>query len=187
MSCFSSGKPNNRRISRSALDFPRTTIFFIGRLNTLSFGRICNPPACVRMDGISLPDLSFGRICNPTAWNIGICNPGSPLMSALQMPIFASGGLQIRQNRKGQAPQMHIPPDPLIQTKEQDLEVLLLALVGAEGFVPAMPPERSEEPPTLLYKPRSKTSKSCSLLLWALRDSNPRPSACKADALNQLS
>ncbi len=22
---------------------------------------------------------------------------------------------------------------------------------------------------------------------WALRDSNPRPSACKADALNQLS
>ena len=28
----------------------------------------------------------------------------------------------------------------------------------------------------------SKTS-----FLWALRDSNPRPSACKADALNQLS
>ena len=55
------------------------------------------------------------------------------------MPIFASGGLQIRQNRKGQAPQMHISPDPLIRTKEQDLEVLLLALVGAEGF----------EPPTL--------------------------------------
>ena len=25
------------------------------------------------------------------------------------------------------------------------------------------------------------------LVLWALRDSNPRPSACKADALNQLS
>ena len=25
------------------------------------------------------------------------------------------------------------------------------------------------------------------LSLWALRDSNPRPSACKADALNQLS
>ena len=25
------------------------------------------------------------------------------------------------------------------------------------------------------------------LFLWALRDSNPRPSACKADALNQLS
>ena len=24
-------------------------------------------------------------------------------------------------------------------------------------------------------------------LWWALRDSNPRPSACKADALNQLS
>ena len=23
--------------------------------------------------------------------------------------------------------------------------------------------------------------------VWALRDSNPRPSACKADALNQLS
>ena len=91
--------------------------FFIGRLNTLSFGRICNPTACVRMDGISLPDLSFGRICNPTAWSIGICNPESPLMPALQMPIFASGGLQIRQNRKGQAPQMHIPPDPLIRTK----------------------------------------------------------------------
>ena len=26
-----------------------------------------------------------------------------------------------------------------------------------------------------------------SLTGWALRDSNPRPSACKADALNQLS
>ena len=25
------------------------------------------------------------------------------------------------------------------------------------------------------------------VFLWALRDSNPRPSACKADALNQLS
>ena len=25
------------------------------------------------------------------------------------------------------------------------------------------------------------------LFLWELRDSNPRPSACKADALNQLS
>ena len=25
------------------------------------------------------------------------------------------------------------------------------------------------------------------VLVWALRDSNPRPSACKADALNQLS
>ena len=24
-------------------------------------------------------------------------------------------------------------------------------------------------------------------ILWSLRDSNPRPSACKADALNQLS
>ncbi len=24
-------------------------------------------------------------------------------------------------------------------------------------------------------------------LMWELRDSNPRPSACKADALNQLS
>jgi hypothetical protein len=24
-------------------------------------------------------------------------------------------------------------------------------------------------------------------MLWAMRDSNPRPSACKADALNQLS
>jgi hypothetical protein len=24
-------------------------------------------------------------------------------------------------------------------------------------------------------------------VLWELRDSNPRPSACKADALNQLS
>ena len=25
------------------------------------------------------------------------------------------------------------------------------------------------------------------VVLWELRDSNPRPSACKADALNQLS
>ncbi len=25
------------------------------------------------------------------------------------------------------------------------------------------------------------------LFLWELRESNPRPSACKADALNQLS
>ena len=47
-------------------------------------------------------------------------------------------------------------------TKKRDkpLTDSSLTLVGAEGF----------EPPTL-----------------SLRDSNPRPSACKADALNQLS
>ena len=28
---------------------------------------------------------------------------------------------------------------------------------------------------------------NCLILKWELRESNPRPSACKADALNQLS
>ncbi len=34
--------------------------------------------------------------------------------------------------------------------------------------------------------PKSRHLLAC-LFLWELRDSNPRPSACKADALNQLS
>ena len=36
-----------------------------------------------------------------------------------------------------------------------------------------------------LYKRKRSTVKVD--LLWELRESNPRPSACKADALNQLS
>ena len=44
----------------------------------------------------------FGRICNPTVSNIGIYNPAnyylSRLFIALQMLIFYTGGLQIRQN-----------------------------------------------------------------------------------------
>ena len=34
---------------------------------------------------------------------------------------------------------------------------------------------------------RRLVSRLLCIILWELRDSNPRPSACKADALNQLS
>ena len=38
------------------------------------------------------------------------------------------------------------------------------------------------------FKPTNKDSHlMVTVRKWALRDSNPRPSACKADALNQLS
>ena len=55
----------------------------------------------------------------------------------------------------------------------------------------------NQRPPT--QKRAQKKEKAChtkqstlrndipSRYRWALRDSNPRPSACKADALNQLS
>ena len=40
----------------------------------------------------------------------------------------------------------------------------------------------------LEYKQKKRTNhKICPLSMWALTDSNRRPSACKADALNQLS
>ena len=42
-----------------------------------------------------------------------------------------------------------------------------------------------------LYVPKEKTPTEkldkCLIIRWALTDSNRRPSACKADALNQLS
>ena len=44
--------------------------------------------------------------------------------------------------------------------------------------------------PLLAYKHKKRSSaSSCetSFEVWALTDSNRRPSACKADALNQLS
>ena len=46
--------------------------------------------------------------------------------------------------------------------------------------------------PNRVYGDSSHEKRACiaemqALFLWALRDSNPRPSACKADALNQLS
>ena len=47
-------------------------------------------------------------------------------------------------------------------------------------------PRRSSESNREGIKKRSDSSESL-LGMWALRDSNPRPSACKADALNQLS
>ena len=47
-------------------------------------------------------------------------------------------------------------------------------------------PRHSSESNREGTKKRSDSSESL-LGMWALRDSNPRPSACKADALNQLS
>jgi hypothetical protein len=63
--------------------------------------------------------------------------------------------------------------------------------VGVEGFER----QRPTVPDPLLgtadaqFGFQNKKSTDCSMLflLWELRDSNPRPSACKADALNQLS
>ena len=41
---------------------------------------------------------------------------------------------------------------------------------------------------TIQYKQKSgQVCVTCPLIVWALTDSNRRPSACKADALNQLS
>ena len=59
--------------------------------------------------------------------------------------------------------------------------------VGGTGFEPAtsaMSTQRSK--PTELTALKEKTS-DLSEVLWVLRDSNPRPSGCKPDALNQLS
>ena len=42
----------------------------------------------------------------------------------------------------------------------------------------------------MLFLPKTATSSAAEsgfFVLWALTDSNRRPSACKADALNQLS
>ncbi len=51
--------------------------------------------------------------------------------------------------------------------------------------------ESSHRPDSLLVSwiKGNKKGQACGLtfLKWELRDSNPRPSACKADALNQLS
>ncbi len=58
--------------------------------------------------------------------------------------------------------------------------------VGGTGLEPAtsaMSTQRSE--PTELTA-QKKTSTLVEVL-WVLRDSNPRPSGCKPDALNQLS
>ena len=38
-----------------------------------------------------------------------------------------------------------------------------------------------------IHRKRTRKPKSFLVLLWEQRESNPRPSACKADALNQLS
>ena len=68
----------------------------------------------------------------------------------------------------------------------------VFGIVGTSGFEPLT---------SCLSSRRSKPTELCSLrrhmkkpsysgmvsMLWELRDSNPRPSACKADALNQLS
>ena len=63
--------------------------------------------------------------------------------------------------------------------------------VGTSGFEPltsCLSSRRSK--PTELCSRHKKTAcvtVSGDFSLWELRDSNPRPSACKADALNQLS
>ena len=51
------------------------------------------------------------------------------------------------------------------------------------------PPNFSREPPFPNNFELGEVKKEALFepLLWALRDSNPRPSGCKPDALNQLS
>ena len=60
-------------------------------------------------------------------------------------------------------------------------------LVGAEGFVPTCRLTEGKNPRPSYTKQGAGLSSLTPYSLWALRDSNPRPSACKADALNQLS
>ena len=60
------------------------------------------------------------------------------------------------------------------------VKTLACLFVGADGFEP--PKSKDSRFTVCPIWPLWKTPS-----LWALRDSNPRPSACKADALNQLS
>ena len=46
--------------------------------------------------------------------------------------------------------------------------------------------ERKDNP-RMPIDTKNDSEQSCPLSLWALTESNRRPSACKADALNQLS
>ena len=53
---------------------------------------------------------------------------------------------------------------------------------------PALSPRMSTPPPyTVLKRVQRKKPWKIPRLWWEQRESNPRPSACKADALNQLS
>jgi len=58
-------------------------------------------PLDCKSSGTAKRDLLFGGICNPDEVNIGICNAiiqMHQLVSALQMLIFDSAGLQIQRN-----------------------------------------------------------------------------------------
>lgn len=79
-----------------------------------------------------------------------------------------------------------------LQTKNDLQYCKSFSLVGTCGFEPQTSclSSRRSKPTELcsLYKKTTCIAVSGrSLILWELRDSNPRPSACKADALNQLS
>ena len=65
-------------------------------------------------------------------------------------------------------------------------------IVGGTGLEPAtsaMSTQRSEPTELTALAVRKNPTKKRDFLLnkWVLRDSNPRPSGCKPDALNQLS
>ena len=63
------------------------------------------------------------------------------------------------------------------------------ALVGVDGFEPPTLPTREPGCSEMSRAKLSKNEKTFSRrrLSWELTGSNRRPSACKADALNQLS
>ena len=75
------------------------------------------------------------------------------------------------------------------KSKKNPTDGEIFLKVGGTGFEPvtsAMSTQRSK--PTELTALIKKTSASTEVFFgWALRDSTPRPSRCKRDALNQLS
>ena len=71
--------------------------------------------------------------------------------------------------------------------KEGFEDNLLLIAHYFKDHIQQMGTERSLQPCTAHHERGCLPFGKQPLCLWALRDSNPRPSACKADALNQLS
>ena len=60
--------------------------------------------------------------------------------------------------------------------------------MGVDGVEPPTLPTISRDTPNQLFNfENKKTSSKNDEVLWELTGSNRRPSACKADALNQLS
>ena len=101
----------------------------------------------------------------------------------------AQAGSQAGQRR--QKSQTKIAAQPPTQKRKRPASLRIVLEVGTCGFEPqtsCLSSRRSK--PTELCSRHKKTTRiavSGRSKEWELRDSNPRPSACKADALNQLS